>query len=154
MIPLVNARDLDRWANSRRAQEQLPALIRRLVHATTTTASHIGLPAGDAVQQGGYDGVVVVNETHYAVPDGISIWEMGVSADPRRKATDDYEKRKRNQPLSDVGPIDPAATTFVFVTPRRWNAKSEWSLSGGRLQFAYGNEHIVGRRGPTATRRR
>jgi hypothetical protein len=118
---------LDRWANSRRGQEQLPALIRRLIHATTTTATHIGLPAGDAVQQGGYDGVVVVNEAHHAVPDGRSIWELGVSPDPKRKATEDYEKRKLKQPVSDVGPVDPATTTFVFVTPRRWSAKGQWA---------------------------
>lgn len=126
-ITLVDARDLDRWANSRRAQEQLPALVRRLIHATTTTATHIGLPAGDAVQQAGYDGVVILNETHHAVPDGTSIWEFGVSANPKKKATDDYNKRKQAQPVSDVGAIDPAATTFVFVTPRRWNAKSDWA---------------------------
>jgi len=58
-ITLVDARDFERWANSRRAQEQLPGLIRRLIHATTSTATPIGLPAGDAVQQGGYDGIVV-----------------------------------------------------------------------------------------------
>jgi hypothetical protein len=126
-ITLTDARDLERWANLRRAQEQLPALIRRLIHATTTTATHIGLPAGDAVQQGGYDGVVVVNETHHAVPEGLSIWELGVSANPKKKATEDYEKRKSKQPMSDIGPIDPATTTFVFVTPRRWNAKAEWA---------------------------
>jgi hypothetical protein len=127
LITLTDARDLDRWATSRRAQEQLPALIRRLIHATTTTAKHIGLPAGDAVQQGGYDGVVIVNETHYIVPEGVSVWELGVSANPKKKATEDYEKRTGSQPVSDVGPINPATTTFVFVTPRRWNAKSEWA---------------------------
>src|SRR5688572_5022474 len=119
-ITLIDATDLERWANSRRAQEQLPVLVRRLIHATTTTATHIGLPGGDAVQQGGYDGVVAVSETHYAVPNGMSVWELGVSADPKTKATEDYAKRKRKQPMSDVGPVDPASTTFVFVTPRRW----------------------------------
>lgn len=125
-LTLVDAGDLARWATSRRAQEQLPALIRRLIHATTTTATHVGLPAGDAVQQGGYDGVVVIAETHYAVPGGMSLWECGVSANPKGKADDDYEGRKAKQPDSTVGPVDPAATTFVFVTPRRWNAKSKW----------------------------
>jgi hypothetical protein len=126
-ITLVDARDLERSANSRRAQEQLPAVIRRLIHATTTTATHIGFPAGDAVQQGGYDGVVVVSETHHAIPDGMSVWELGVSANPKGKATEDYEKRKLKQPVSDAGPVDPATTAFVFVTPRRWNAKAEWA---------------------------
>ena len=125
-ITLVDARDLERWASSRRAQEQLPALVRRLIHSTTTTATHIGLPAGDAVQQGGYDGVVVINETHPSVPDGMSIWEFGVSANPKGKADDDYEKRKATQPYSAVGRVDPTSTTFVFVTPRRWSAKTKW----------------------------
>lgn len=125
-ITLVDARDLERWANSRRAQEQLPALVRRLIHATTTTATHVGLPAGDAVQQGGYDGVVVISETHHAVPDGMSIWEFGVSANPKGKADLDYEERKATQPHSAIGPVDPKSTTFVFVTPRRWNAKTKW----------------------------
>ena len=125
-ITLVDAPDLERWANSRRAQEELPALVRRLVLATTTTATHVGLPAGDAVQQGGYDGVVVTTEDHYAVPNGMSIWEFGVSSNPKGKADDDYEERKARQPHSTAGTVDPATTTFVFVTPRRWNAKTKW----------------------------
>jgi hypothetical protein len=125
-ITQVDARDLERWASSRQAQEQLPALVRRLIHATTTTATHVGLPAGDAVQQGGYDGVVAVSEAHHAVPDGISIWEFGVSANPKGKADGDYEERKAKQPDSAIGSVDPGTTTFVFVTPRRWNAKTKW----------------------------
>lgn len=125
-ITLVDARDLERWAASRRAQEELPALVRRLIHATTTTATHVGLPAGDAVQQGGYDGVVVVNEDHHAVPNGMSIWEFGVSSNPKGKADADYEERKERQPHSTAGTVDPASTIFVFVTPRRWNAKTKW----------------------------
>jgi hypothetical protein len=125
-ITLVDARDLERWAGSRQAQEQLPELVRRLIHATTDTATHVGLPAGDAIQQGGYDGVVVINEGHYATPEGMSIWEFGVSADPKGKADDDYEKRKARQPHSTAGSVDPATATFVFVTPRRWNSKTRW----------------------------
>lgn len=125
-ITLVDARDLERWASSRRAQEELPALVRRLIHATTTTATHIGLPARDAVQQGGYDGVVVIDEDHHTVPNGMSIWEFGASSNPKGKADDDYEERKARQPHSTAGSVDPATTTFVFVTPRRWNAKTKW----------------------------
>lgn len=125
-ITLVDASDLERWASSRRSQEELPALVRRLIHATTTTATHVGLPAGDAVQQGGYDGVVVINEDHHAVPNGMSIWEFGVSSNPKGKADDDYEARKKSQPHSTAGTVAPVTTTFVFVTPRRWNAKTKW----------------------------
>src|SRR5689334_5566034 len=126
-LTLIDARDLERWASSRTAQEQLPALVRRLVHATTKTATHVGLPAGDAVQQGGYDGVVVLDEAHPVVPNGTSVWEFGVSSRSRAKADEDYEKRKKSQPISNVGRIEPSDTTFVFVTPRRWSAKAEWA---------------------------
>ncbi|NJS15392.1 MAG: hypothetical protein HC788_13300 [Sphingopyxis sp.] len=70
--------------------------------------------------------VVVLDEAHPKVPQGLSIWELGVSADPKRKADADYQKRKLEQPASSVGPVDPASTTFVFVSLRRWNAKTEW----------------------------
>ncbi len=126
LISLVDARELERWANSRRAQEELPALVRRLIHATTVSATHIGLPSGDAIQQAGYDGVVVLYEDHHAVPRGMSIWEFGVSSNPKGKADDDYDERKAAQSHSTAGRVDPSTTTFVFVTPRRWNAKTKW----------------------------
>lgn len=126
-LTLATARDLTRWAAYRTAQEELPALVRRLIHATTTTATRVGIPAGDAVQIGGYDGVVVIAEDHAFVPNGASVWEMGVTAQVATKANGDYEKRTREQPVSDWGPVVPAETTFVFVTPRRWPGKVEWA---------------------------
>lgn len=123
---LADASDITRWAGSRRAQEELPHLVRRLIHATTRSGSHIGLPSGDAVQLGGYDGVVVVDETHPFVPDGMSIWEFGVAANPKGKADDDYATRKAKQPHSTAGTVVPSTTTFVFVSPRRWGAKAKW----------------------------
>lgn len=61
-ITLAVAQHIINWAGRRRAQEELPRLIRRLIHATTTSATHIGMPAGDAVQFGRYDGIVVIDE--------------------------------------------------------------------------------------------
>jgi len=49
------------------------------------------------------------------VPEGDSVWEMGTPADYLGKANEDYRKRSKNP-----GAVDPATTTFVFVTPRRW----------------------------------
>lgn len=126
-LALADAQDLVRWAATRRAQELLPALVRRLVHATTTTATHVGLASGEAVQLGGYDGVVVTDEDHHAVPRGASAWEMGTNQDVATKATGDYAKRTAAPPVSDVGAITPAETTFVFVTPRRWPGKAAWA---------------------------
>jgi hypothetical protein len=84
-------------------------------------ALHVGFPAGDAVQLGGWDGIVVVEEGTPFVPQGASAWELGVSRDVRGKANTDYETRRAN-PRG----IDPATSSFVFVTPRRWMGKAEW----------------------------
>src|SRR5205823_3403579 len=55
------------------------------------------------------------------VPAGMSVWEIGVSQNPKSKAEGDYSKR-----TAAPGSIDIANTTFVFVTPRKWEGKKEW----------------------------
>jgi hypothetical protein len=47
---------------------------------------------------------------------------MGVDSAVKGKADDDYDKR-----TTDPDNIDPASTTFMFVTPRRWKNKQKWS---------------------------
>jgi hypothetical protein len=125
-ITLVDANDIARWAGTRRAQGDLPVLVRRLVHATTTEACHIDFAAGDAVQMGGYDGVVVIEEEHHHVPKGLSVWELSVSKDTKGKADKDYEKRKAKLPHSSAGSVDAARTTYVAVTARSWGGKTGW----------------------------
>ena len=46
---------------------------------------------------------------------------MGVNADYKSKARDDYNKRT-DDPLGE----NQAETTFVFVTPHRWADKEKW----------------------------
>jgi hypothetical protein len=70
----------------------------------------------------GWDGVLFAKIVKSPVPDGVSVWEFGASNDMRGKATADFEKRTED-PLGVV----PASATFVFVTPRRWQQKVEWS---------------------------
>jgi hypothetical protein len=123
MVPLkwVDATDLNLWANRRDTQAQLPQLLRRLIHATLLQPQRVGFPAGDSVQMGGWDGIVNAPEGNSFVPNGYSVWELGVNKDIKGKADDDYDKRVKN-PLGVV----PAETIFVFVTPRRWANKDEW----------------------------
>ena len=118
---LVTATDLHRWANVQMARYKLPALLRRLIHATVERIERIGFPADEGVQLGGWDGVVVVETGNAFVPDGTSVWELGVNSDVKGKADEDYEKRCKD-PLG----LDPAKTTFIFVTPRRWGGKGDW----------------------------
>lgn len=120
---LVDGTDLNSWANRRDAQAFLPQLLRRLIHATLEREQilRIGFPSGEGVQLGGWDGIVAVEQGNAFVPDGVSAWEMGVTAGVKGKADGDYVKRCE-EPLG----VDPAQSTFVFVTPRRWGGKDEW----------------------------
>jgi len=123
MIPQnwIDATDLNQWANRRDAQARLPQLLRRLIHATVQQPRRVGFPSGESVQMGGWDGIVDAPEGNTFVPDGFSVWELGVNGGVKKKADDDYQKRCTN-PLGVV----PAETTFVFVTPRRWGGKDDW----------------------------
>ena len=120
---LVNADGLEMWADSPSARTGLTDLVRELLidtpgvtDLTVRTGRGVDLPGWDALADGGPG-------TPY-VPAGRSAWEMGAGRDPRRKAEEDYRKRTRD-PLG----VDPAVTAFVFVTPRRWAGKDEWSRS-------------------------
>jgi hypothetical protein len=126
---LASASDLAKWASTRRAQEQLSEALRRLVYATTANPLYVDFPAGDAIQLGGFDGAVEVNKDHPLVPNGFSVWEVGTAANPKKKADSDYKKRRGSQPHTARGPVNPADTTFVFVTPRRWLGKDDWAES-------------------------
>ncbi|MBA4158494.1 MAG: hypothetical protein H0X65_13610 [Gemmatimonadetes bacterium] len=117
----ITGTDLDDWASRRDAQSRLPRLVRRLVRATAGPLTRLDFPADEAVQMGGWDGIVESPPGGTFVPAGVSGWELGTTSDIRGKAESDYRKRKRD-PLG----LDPAETTFVFVTPRRWGGKAAW----------------------------
>jgi len=121
MPDLVGATDIDQWSPRRDAQSRLPQLVRRLILESATTIQHLDFPAGEGVQRPGWDGIAEVSGGGRIVPDGLSLWELGTSGDPRRKAEEDYQDRT-NDPLG----FDPAAATYVAVTARRWSGKREW----------------------------
>ncbi len=127
---LVQATDIDSWANRRTAQDKLPKLLRRLIGATTERIKFISVRADEGVQLEGFDGVIEVETGNEFVPDGKSVWEFGTNKQVKSKADDDYEKRKLKilEELDKKLPlrIDPAATAFVFVTPHRWSKKDDW----------------------------
>jgi len=120
-ITLADATDLAFWANRRHAQATLPQLLRRLVHATAEQIQHAEFRAGEGVQLAGWDGIVVIEQGNEFVPDGVSAWELGTGKNIRGKADEDFAKRSK-----DPRGVDPAQSTFVFVTPRRWARKDEW----------------------------
>lgn len=117
---LITERMIRDWADQRDAEGELPLLVRRLIGRVATVTA-IAMPGGNAVSSPGWDGDVLANQGHAWVPEGRSCWEMGRNADPSGKANDDYDKRT----LETSAEVR-RESTFVFVTPRRWNNKEEW----------------------------
>ncbi|MFD3813275.1 hypothetical protein [Rhodococcus sp. NPDC058639] len=81
----------------------------------------VEMRGGEGVGLTGYDGFVEATRSTPFAPDGLSVWEMGVGNDPEKKAQSDYRTRTNNP-----NGVDRASTTFVFVTPRRWEKKKDW----------------------------
>lgn len=117
----IKGNDLRIWADALQARQKLPALVRRLIHATIENPTLTQFPADEGTQRRGWDGVVQVTTGNAWVPSGKSVWEMGADQDPKTKADGDYAKRTENP-----GNVDIANTTFVFVTPRKWEGKTKW----------------------------
>lgn len=117
---LATATDLEMWATRRDAQAAFPQLVRRLVTASARDLSRISVRAGEGIGLPGWDGVVEAASWSAFVPEGMSVWEMGVG-EPQAKAQSDYRKR-----TDAPGNVKPATTTFVFVSLRRWAGKDDW----------------------------
>lgn len=118
----VNGTDLNQWAERLESQSVMPEVMRRLVHATLSNPNRVDFAAGEAVLLGGWDGIVQTETGSVHVPAGQSNWEIGTNKDSKKKADSDYAKRKE----CPGDGVDPAVTTFVFVTPRKWGGKDAW----------------------------
>jgi hypothetical protein len=134
LLLLASATDIAQWAATRASQDRVPELLRRLVYATTDAPQYIDFPSGDAVQLDGWDSAVELDEDHAMIPRGLSVWEIGTGANPKKKADDDYAKRTAAPPNTARGTVAPQDTTFVFVTPRRWSAKKKWATARRKEQ--------------------
>ena len=117
----IEANNLKNWASTRDCQGYLPLVIRRLVRATAKEISQISFSAGDSIVYPGWDGILKASSGTEYIPDGISVWEIGSNENIKKKAEDDYKKRKENS----LG-INPKETTWIFITPRIWPEKDEW----------------------------
>ena len=118
-----DASEIANWADLREAQHQLPKLIRLLVQETVKDPpSPLHMPSGSSVQLSGWDGLLFVECGNTWVPRGYSAWEFSCSQRPNRKATGEYSKRTAKPKVENIH-----ATTFVFVTPRRWPGKWQWA---------------------------
>lgn len=120
----ITAIDLNKWAETKDAQQYLPELVEKLIYSSVKDVksfSKLRVPIGDKTYLSGFDVDVDSNETIYLVGSGHSVWEIGTNLDPKIKAEEDFNKRivKKN--------IDKANTIYVFVTPRSWSNAQIWA---------------------------
>lgn len=120
----ITRSDLKIWAEKRAAQAIFPLLIQKLISASAAAGlSSIYMPAEEGVSTAGADGVVKFNGNSPWIPTGTSVWELSVSKDPKRKATDDYRKRFPSTYRS----AEDLPLTYVAVNLRPWKKKREWA---------------------------
>jgi hypothetical protein len=117
---LVTAFDLDQWSGSMAAKPTLPILVRRLILATTAV-TEITMRGGEGVQLSGWDGLVRSDVDDPHVPRGISAWELSTKRRTQSKAQSDIKGR-----TDAPDGVEPATTTYVTVTSRRWPGRDGW----------------------------
>ena len=99
-----------------------PGLVSDLVRRTLPNPpTRRRFPGGSSVGRPGWDGLVTVRCGNTWVPDGNSGWELSCERTPKGKASEVYKSRTED-PLGE----DPDDTTFVFLTPRKWDKSWEW----------------------------
>jgi hypothetical protein len=122
----ITASRLATWAGTEQARGSLPALIADLIRASTRDTLTMRFPSGDKSQIHGFDGHLVARGVPF-IQDGESFWELGTSHEYVTKANSDINNR------SDQTPPDKRATaSFVFATPRAWDASGANELQKWR----------------------
>lgn len=124
VVPLLEfkANGFETWVtNNVRARTRLAVLLRTLVNSTAQL-SKSDFPGNDDAERPGWDGWSESELGNPWVPAGNAGWEFGTNKDPKEKADGDYAKSVKAMAM----PAQRLQTTFVFVTPRRWQGKSDW----------------------------
>ena len=119
----VSAQDLSDWADRTDGPVSLPTLLAKLVQAALDPSIELRFPSDEGVRHPGWDGVTTAARGNAYVPKGHAGWELGVQRrNIQQKATEDYEKR-----TAAPTPLDPATSTYIFVTLRHWPQKDAWA---------------------------
>ena len=116
----ISATDIKQWGtnDARRAQEQLPLLIWKLILASCTLIRNHHFPFNEGIQYNGFDGYLDADSSSPFVPNGKSIWEFGTNQGCKQKFESDYAKR-----VKQIEPSEQSEYTFCFVTSQIWNAR-------------------------------
>ena len=116
------ASEVKNWADTFDARGRLSELVYHLIMDTVSMPRFIEMPSGSSVTHGGWDGLLEVAGGNAWVATGISAWEFSCRKDVAVKASEDYENR-----TNDPKGVETSTSTFIFVTPRRWDGKGEWA---------------------------
>jgi addiction module HigA family antidote len=118
----IKANEIEGWvAHNIPARSRLAVFLRTLVHSTGSGLTKVDFPGNDDAERPGWDGIVEASGGTPWVPAGRSGWEFGTNEDPKAKAEGDFQKS-----VKALDKKERAATTFVFLTPRRWAGKAAW----------------------------
>ena len=118
----IKANDIEGWVSHNiLARSRLAVFLRTLVHSTGSGLTKVDFPGNDDAERHGWDGFVEASEGTPWVVAGRSGWEFGTNVDPKAKADGDFEKS-----VKAFDKQNRALTSFVFVTPRRWEGKNAW----------------------------
>lgn len=111
----------------REFEELLPELVEKIIRNSCNDLEDLRIPGGEDIWINGFDGIIQCNKGDDFVPAGKSVWEFGNSADPIKKAEEDYQKRVEQTSAELRKDI-----TFCFVTTKIWNSSKspmlEWIL--------------------------
>jgi len=119
----LDAGQIDAWSRLVDARTSLSEIVAQLVRASAAGIREYDFPTGDSAQRPGFDGRVVAVPAggfEHFLPEGSSVWEYGASEDFLKKANADYKTRTEKPGEA----VDPAQTTLVIVTGRRWNLQN------------------------------
>lgn len=126
----ITAEQIETWGTKKLidARNQLPVLVRRLIHATGRELQLVDFPGFGNAQRHGFDGKVLAGAAALNVPTGHSVWEVSTEQNPQRKAESDYQSRIDKLPKAQQ-----SETTFVFVTTWNWSGKGAWTQKKNQL---------------------
>ena len=119
----ITALRLKQWGETRRAEEELPGLVSRLIRSELFAAGFIRAPSDERIIETGPD-IAVDNPARATrhIPGGRSVWEVSTREDVQKKATENLSRRGLPTGWQQ------GATSFVFVTTRSWPGAREWAF--------------------------
>ena len=118
----ISALQLSLWGKTRRAEEELPELVSRLIRSELFAFGFIRAPSDERIIEPGADIAVTAPRSTRHIPEGPSVWEVSTAKNVQGKAKGDLKRYK-----VPAG-WQPEKTSFVFVTTESWTGANEWAF--------------------------